>query len=210
MNNFLKKKRIKRNFNREVEPHEIFLDRVTQEKEGEFKKRFEVPIIPEKFFALKILFLLLLLVLLGKSLHLQIVEGEEFSILSQNNKERNYFTRAKRGVVYDKNMTQLVSNEAAFDLVVDKRDLPLKDSENKEVIEKVSLIISEDPNFISEKIKESELFLVPILENISHERLIVLEGKIDDFPGFSILENTTRNYLDESLSHFFVYFSRLK
>ncbi len=209
MDIFLKKKRIKRNFEGEIEPNEIFLDKIAQEKEGEFKKRFEVPIVPEKFFLLKIIFFIVLTILVGRSFYLQITEGEKFFNLAQSNKERNYFIRAKRGVVYDKNMEQLVSNESAYDLVLDKRDLPKKNEERIDVIKKISSLIGEDADSLFKRIGESELFVIPILENIPHKTLIVLEGKISELPGFSISENTVRKYLDESLSHTLGYMGKI-
>ncbi len=203
------KKNISKNFNKEVEPHEIFLDRIAQEKEGEFKKRFEVPIVPEKFFALKVIFLFILIFLIGKSLHLQVVKGEELSLLAQDNIERNYLVGAKRGVIYDKNMEQVVHNKSSYDLVADKRDFPKEDDEKKKIIEEVSSLINEDYNSLAEKIVNSDFPVVPILENISHEKLVILKGKVKELSGFSISENTIREYTERSLSHLLGYVGKV-
>jgi len=201
MNSFFQKKRINASSKMEIEPHEIFLDRLAQEREEEFNQKIEVPIVKRKFFVLKIIFLFLFLVLLGKTFQFQIYENSKFEELARNNRERIYQIQAPRGIIYDRNMKQLVFNKPAYDLVCDKRDLSKNPLERLEKIETVASIIKEDPETLQARIEEEDFPLVLVSENLTHETLIVLEAKINELFGFQIKENTIREYTDKNLSH---------
>ena len=201
MNSFFQKKRINASSKMEIEPHEIFLDRLAQEREEEFNQKIEVPIVKRKFFVLKIIFLFLFLVLLGKTFQFQIYENSKFEELARNNRERIYQIQAPRGIIYDRNMKQLVFNKPAYDLVCDKRDLSKNPLERLEKIETVASIIKEDPETLQARIEEGDFPLVLVSENLTHETLIVLEAKINELFGFQIKENTIREYTDKNLSH---------
>ena len=201
MNSFFQKKRINASSKMEIEPHEIFLDRLAQEREEEFNQKIEVPIVKRKFFVLKIIFLFLFLVLLGKTFQFQIYENSKFEELARNNRERIYQIQAPRGIIYDRNMKQLVFNKPAYDLVCDKRDLSKNPLERLEKIETVASIIKEDPETLQARIEEGDFPLVLVSENLAHETLIVLEAKINELFGFQIKENTIREYTDKNLSH---------
>jgi len=201
MNRFFQKKRINASSKMEIEPHEIFLDRLAQEREEEFNQKIEVPIVKRKFFVLKIIFFFLFLVLLGKTFQFQVYENSKFEELARSNKERIYQIQAPRGIIYDRNMKQLVFNKPAYDLVCDKRDLSKNPSERLKKIETVASIIKEDPETIQARIEEEDFPLVLVSENLAHETLIVLEAKINELFGFQIKENTIREYTDKNLSH---------
>ena len=201
MNSFFQKKRINASSKMEIEPHEIFLDRLAQEREEEFNQKIEVPIVKRKFFVLKIIFLFLFLVLLGKTFQFQIYENSKFEELARNNRERIYQIQAPRGIIYDRNMKQLVFNKPAYDLVCDKRDLSKNPLERLKKIETVASIIKEDPETLQARIEEGDFPLVLVSENLTHETLIVLEAKINELFGFQIKENTIREYTDKNLSH---------
>jgi len=185
----------------DIEPQEILLDRLAQRKEKDIPGKFEVPLPRRNFLVLEIIFLFLLLILFAKTFQFQVLEYKNLSYLSKANSERVYQIRTPRGVIYDKNMIQLVWNKPSYDLICDKRDLPKKDNEKIEIIKEVADIINEDQNKLFEKIEENTSFSVPITENISHEILVVLEGRIDNLFGFSIEKNTVRDYISEDISH---------
>ncbi len=187
---------------RDIEPQEVFLDRLAQKKETDIKKKFEVA-LPQRnvsfFFGIIIL---LLLLAVGKSFQLQVLEHQDFSDLAKANSERVYQSSSIRGIIYDRDMVQLVWNKPAFDLVCDTRDLP----ENRaEIFSKISLILGKNEEDIRSKIEESDFYQVEIEDNLSHEALMQLEARIDEFKGFRIEENTVREYLDPSLSHILGY-----
>lgn len=199
----------------EIEPQEIFLDAISQKREEELGisgQRFEIPLSRNIFRATFLAFFLMILFLFGLTFRLQVLEGKKYSALADDESQRIYYSRAMRGVIYDRNLKQLVWNRPSFDLVADIRDI----SKNKEIyinnIEYISKIIGQPTSEIQAKIKHARNNKVLIDENISHNKLILLKTKIDsgNLPGFQLERNITRSYSDtRSLSHLIGYMGRL-
>ena len=185
----------------DIEPQEILLDKLAQKKEKDIQGKFEVSLPRKNFLALEIIFLFLFLILFAKTFQFQVLEHKNLSYLSKINSEKIYQIRAPRGVIYDRNMVQLVWNKPSYDLICDKRDLPKENDKKIEVIEEIAEIIDEDQNKILEKIEENTSFSLSIAENISHEILVILEGRSDNLLGFNIEKNTVRDYISEDISH---------
>jgi penicillin-binding protein 2 len=197
----LKNRRIRKSAG-EIEPQEIFLDKLAQKKESEFgisEKKIEAP-LPRRI--LKIIFIsvfLLLFFLLTKTFQLQVLEGKEFLLKSQENLLRAQKIKPERGVIYDQNLNQLVWNKPSFDLIFNKRSLPYNEKIKGSVLEKVSQIIGIEIENLREKIEEDNSSEVLISENLDHQTLILLETKINQLSGFQIEKNTVRDYLRPSL-----------
>lgn len=191
-------RKIKR-LGREIEPQETFLDILAQRKEqdlGISERKFEVPLSRTKLKIFYILFLVLVILLLGKTIQFQIIMGDELSATAERNKQGLYFEQSARGVIYDSSMNQIVFNKSSHDLVVNIKDLPESEEEVVELVSKISGFLSEDTLSLKEKIEESEFDTVLIKENLDHETLILLETKINNFPGFEIKKSTIRDYKD--------------
>lgn len=191
-------KKIKR-YGKEIEPHEVFLDRLAQKKEQEFgisEKKFEIPLSQKKLRILSFFFLFLVIFIFGKTFQIQIIEGKKFSELAERNKQRLNLTQPTRGVIYDSSMKQLVFNKSSYDLILDIKKLPYPQKERSDIITGISELIAQGPQEITKKINESEFDIVLIKENLDHEALVLLETKIKSFPGFEIKENTVREYQD--------------
>ena len=191
-------KKIKR-YGKEIEPHEVFLDKLAQKKEQEFgisEKKFEIPLSQKKLRILSFFFLFLVIFIFGKTFQIQIIEGKKFSELAERNKQRLNLTQPTRGVIYDSSMKQLVFNKSSYDLILDIKKLPYPQKERSDIITGISELIAQDSQEITKKINESEFDIVLIKENLDHEALVLLETKIKNFPGFEIKENTVREYQD--------------
>ena len=183
----------------EIEPHEVFLDKLAQKKEEEIgfsEGKFELPLSQKKLKIFYFLSLAMIAFFFAKVFQFQVIEGKKFSELSEKNVQRLYLVQPTRGVIYDSSMKQLVFNKPSYDLVVNIKELPWPEQEKRKIITEVSDIISQDPRQIQKKIKESEFSTVLIKENLDRDTLILLETKIKNFPGFSIKENTIRDYID--------------
>ena len=205
----LKNKKIKRT-GQEVEPQEILLDALSQRKELISQRRFEVPLQNKMLAQFCFLFLLLILFLIVKTFQLQILQGKEFLELAKQNYQRIYYKRVSRGVIYDKDFNQLVFNEPSFDLICDKHEIP-SDFQGKEIIfNEISEITGQENSFIKEKIEKSQRFQVLIAENLDRETLILLQSKIQAWPGFYIDENVKRSYPNGStFAHLIGYLGRI-
>lgn len=117
----LSKFRVKK-FGKEIEPQEILLDSLAQKKEKEFgisEKKLEVLLPPKILKGFWFSFLFLILLFFGKTAQLQILQGDAFSQRSEENRFIIRSIQAERGVIYDRDLRQLVFNKPSFDLVCD-------------------------------------------------------------------------------------------
>ena len=79
-----------------------------------------------------------MLIFLFKTFELQVFAGEEMRQQAQNNTIRSIPVGAERGVIYDKTGKQLVFNRLSFDLMCDKRDLPVSSFQREILLKELS------------------------------------------------------------------------
>src|SRR3989338_11524491 len=106
-------------FGKEIEPNEILLDALSQEKEKEIgisEKRMETPLSQRTLLGVWVGILILFFVFFGRIFQLQIIDGKTFSGLSEKNRFIIKTIQAERGVIYDKDFAQLVFNKPSFNL----------------------------------------------------------------------------------------------
>ena len=206
-------KRKSKSYFKDVEPHEVLLDalsRKNEEKWGSPKKRTETPLLEKVFQGFSIFSFLLIFGLFIRTFQLQIIQGQEFLEQSSSNKYISYKIQAERGVVYDKNLKQLIFNIPSFDLVCNKEKLPNMDEERDVVLEKLASILGEDKEVLSSKIEESSKSSFVISENLDHKDLIILEVKIKELTGFEIRQGLFRDYVDgATYAHLIGYTGRI-
>lgn len=207
------KRKIKFKSRETIEPQEVLLDNLARRKEEESgisEKKLEVPLSAKILRVFYYSSICIILFLFANTFYLNVIHGKSFSQLSKNNSQRTVFIRAERGVIYDKNMEQLVSNLPSFDLVLDKRDLPEIEVDRDKVIKGVANIIKINEEDLQKEIREANSVEILILENIPHETLVLLEAKISDFIGFRIEKNTIRSYTNGSVfSHLIGYTGKI-
>ncbi len=192
-----KKYRLKNAFS-DIEPHEVFLDKLAQVKEEEFgisEKKFEVPLKEKISYILFGLFLLLALVLFSKTFYFQIINGKKLSVAAENNKGSASLIIPERGIIYDKNLKKLVSNSPAFDLICERSQFSLASEKGSSKIEKISNIVGVDPIDLNNKIQSANSSEVLVAEDLNHESLLVLEAEMNNLDGCRIQQNTSRNYV---------------
>lgn len=125
MLDFLSLKGFRRNrvqlaYKEDIEPHEVLLDSLAEKKEeqlGLSEKRFEVPLLRKIIQGFLVFCFLVMSFLLFKTFQFQVVEGKDFVQQAERNKFIVRQIQAERGVIYDRNMEQLVFNRSTFDLV---------------------------------------------------------------------------------------------
>lgn len=201
-NIFIKRKK------EEIEPEEIFLDKISREKEGDF--RLEVSLSKKILFFTRLFFLISILILLVRTVDLQIFEKEKYSLLARHNFERIYYILPKRGVIYDRNGIQLVFNEKAFDLILDKRDLPKKEDEKKILLNEISIKLGTSLVTLKEKIEEEEDSEVLLLENLTQKDLVKWKLESQNYSFLKIKEREKRRYeKGEIISHVIGYLGKI-
>ena len=180
-----------------LEIHEVFLDTLAHQKEEELgisEKKFEVRIKEKIIYIIFGLFLISSAGLFYKTFHLQVFQGAVLYQASESNKAKISLIRPERGIIYDANLKKLVLNSPAYDFVCDKRNFIVSSPENIQQLSIMSEITGISRTELSDTITQSTESKVVILENISHQILLVLETRINDLPDCQIEKNTMRNY----------------
>ena len=87
-----KKYKIK-NFNFDIEPHEVFLDKLAHSKEEELglsEKKFEVPLKEKISYVLFAIFFIIAVALFSKVFYFQFFQGKNLYTEAENNKGSVY------------------------------------------------------------------------------------------------------------------------
>ena len=167
----------------------------------------------EKKLKIFLVFLVLgLAVLLGKSFYLQLIKGNYYFSLAEENRIRAKYVKAQRGVFYDDSGEVLVRNISGFSLFITSSDLPREGEARKSVLEKVAAIIGLSLKEIEDKISDYRYYFQPIavLSGIDYEKAMILKIASVDLPGVALEVDTWRQYLaGESFSHLLGYVGRI-
>lgn len=196
-----------RKFKEDLEPEEILLDKLASKKAEEIgvsEKKLEIPILERILKGFLFLSLLLFSLLFLRTIQLQAKAKENFVFLAEQNKYLLNQIQAQRGVIYDRNMDQLVFNELKFVFICEKEKLP-KD-EKEEILNRLSAFLKIEKERIKEEL-ESGTFYFPIDQT---QTLIILETKINEFPGCKIERENIRKYSDLYFSHFLGYMGKIR
>jgi penicillin-binding protein 2 len=182
----------------DIEPHEVFLDKLAQTKEEELGlsgKKFEVPLKEKISYILLGIFFIVAVILFAKVFYFQIFEGKKLYTVAENNKSSTNLVVPTRGIIYDKNMKKLVLNSPAYDLICDRAQFSFSSEQVSREIKDISDIVGLDPQYILNEIQNADSSEVLIADSINHEQLLTLEAKMDNFPGCRIQQNTARDYV---------------
>ena len=193
---FGKKYKINKSFG-DIETHEVFLDKLAKVREenlGISEKKLEVPLQERISYILMLCFLIIALIFISKTYYLQIINGKKLYTAAENNKGSENLILPERGIIYDSNMTKLVSNSPAFDLVCDKRAFSYSSPEIATELQVIANFLEKDQSELQKEIGNSKSSEVIISENITHEKLLVLETEINELSDCRISQKTTRNY----------------
>jgi penicillin-binding protein 2 len=156
--------------------------------------------------------LLCLVSILGIRLwYLQILKGDEYFKLSENNRTRLHWLNAPRGMIDDHLGRPLVANRPYFNVTLAREDSP---NPSAKVLNKLATILGVDINELLDRIRESEDYprYVPFLlkEDIDWKTLVTIENHLYDLPGVRIEVLPSREYPYENLgSHLFGYLGRI-
>ena len=206
--------KVKRRFRGDIEPQEIFLDKLAQQREEEFgvpERRLETPLSAAVLLGLWLAFSGLLAVLFLKTFELQVVHGKELKEKALANKFAVSSIQAARGVIYDRDFNQLVFNEPAFDLILEKNKLPKESGEKDKIFTEVCTALKKNCVDFKKEVDKSVSTAILAADNLSQETLVVLEAAIDRWPGFKIEKNAVRTYSEgEFFSHIIGYTSKIK
>ncbi len=205
----LKFSRSKKN-RKDIEPHEIFIDKLAQKKEAEFgsdKKQFEVSISPTVLKLFSFIIIFFLSTLFFRSFQLQFVDSEYYSHRAQRNILSISQAQLLRGIIYDRNNTQLVHNLPQYDLYYRKKNIT---PENLPSIKIIAEIIEKDYSTLLEEIKNNEASYFLVKRDLSHEELVKIQTNQKDLTNFRVESSAGRNYSNSSaFAHILGYIGKI-
>lgn len=188
----------------EIHPEDVFLDAHylsmghNQMLETSIKKTF--------IFWLFLGFALLVLFSFALTLNFQIIQHKKFTLLAQRNKYFSISISSQRGVIYDRNMNQLVENILEEDLICQKSKIATLPYPEK-IYRNLAEILDKDVEEIKTLINSSKEDRVIIKENVDYQAAILIDGMPEEFSGCEVTYNVKRNYQEGPIfSHIIGYF----
>jgi penicillin-binding protein 2 len=149
-------------------------------------------------------------VLMLRLIYLQVIRGEEYRLLSLNNRIRLQIIDPPRGLIFDRNGHVLVENRPSFDVKI-----ILKDAGSVEkTINKLSGYLNVPPQDLMLKLNSSKGISAykPILlkPDIGRNALASIEAHKYDLPGIVVYVKLLRHYLDvKDSAHLIGYLSEI-
>jgi len=154
--------------------------------------------------------LLLMAAIVVRLWYLQILKGDDYARLSENNRVRLQWLNAPRGNILDREGRLLIGNRPYFNVVWIREDAP----EPGPVLKKLARILRVDVNVLLDRIRESADLPphvpVRLREDIDWRTLVYIERHQYDMPGIRIEVLPSRTYRHGNLaSHLVGYLGRI-
>lgn len=195
----------------QIDPEETLLDRRSAEKLD--YAQFETPISAKNFVALFSLIMLVFAGFAARAVYLDVWDGATYFAMAQKNKTRSYPLLAKRGVVYDRNLVQLVANVPSFDIVAIPADLPRVKEAREAIADALADAFGTPREEVRAQFAHINLARVdPLLiqDNVSRENALFFETNTHQFPGIEVKKNAVRLYPEkEYFAHVLGYDGRV-
>ncbi len=147
--------------------------------------------------------------------NMQIIHGAEYADQAENNRLRVVPIAAARGVIYDRNGVQLVSNVPSFTVTVTVADLPEEGPDRDTMLERLGGLIGMARGDIKKRIVEAiardAMFSpIPLVANASDEMALAVEENAFQLPGIAIQVDANRRYIEgDDLAHILGYVSSI-
>lgn len=166
-----------------------------------------------KISILFILIFLVMIVLLVKSFFLQIIGGEKYFALAENNRIKIEYNKAHRGVIFDRNGKVLVNNLFGFSVSLLPFDLPKDEAKKIEVLNKLSQITGLPTEEMIQRLKnatKNSYQPIPLRAGIPYDAGMEIKLLADELPGVELNVDAWRQYpIAESLSHVLGYVGKI-
>jgi penicillin-binding protein 2 len=146
------------------------------------------------------------LILLLRLFYLQLIEGQEFRRLSENNCIRLQSIDPPRGLIFDRHGRLLVDNRASFDLSINPRDARPLDQTLGRLACFSGLDLSQIQSQITRHRQQAAYRPIPLRRDMNRDALAAIEARRYDLPGVVVEVRARRHYLyGESAGHLLGY-----
>lgn len=154
--------------------------------------------LSKKRLFLFLLFIIIGIVLLfGRSFYLQVIQNSYYHNLAEDNRTKVKYSRAQRGIIYDREGNILVRNISGFSLLITQADLPDNQDGRDKLISEVADIAGIGPQEIEERLQSAKKYFwqpVVIKTGISYNQAMKLKIESVDLPGVSLEVDNWRHY----------------
>ena len=174
-------------------------------------------IVPWRLNATYAAIIFLLAVFIGRLLQLQLLEGEAYRLLADENRFSRITIPAPRGVIYDRNGFQLVRNIPSYRILITPALLPDSDAEKDAIYRRLSQatgIPIDQPGepaapciagrgirqFVEEGETNKPFNAWPIACDVDEETARILREQQADMPGVSVVAFPVREYTTDDLT----------
>jgi len=141
---------------------------------------------------------------------LQVIKGNYYKELSENNRLRIVKIPPPRGIIYDREGTPLVENVPSFDISLIPEDIP----KEVDTVGRLATLLGIPEGDIKKKIEATKhkypFQPIKIKENADWKEVAEVEARRGDLPGVVVEVEVTRNYLYGDLgAHVIGYLGRI-
>lgn len=152
-----------------------------------------------RFLVVTILFTVLLLGIVARLYYLQVVRGDYYAGVAEDNRLRIISTDAPRGEIRDRNGVVLATDVPSFDVVVTTYDLSDADTELATIAQLTGKKVQDLKNTVKNA-GVSAFTPITVVRNVSKEVALQLAEKEPDLPGIQLVMSTKRSYPQGSLA----------
>lgn len=138
-----------------------------------------------------------ILLLFARLMHLQIINGEYYQAIAENNRIRTFNVKAPRGIIFDRNNNILAENVPKYLLEIIPIDLPQSLDLQREIIQYISNITNkntEEIQFILGKLNNKSYEPVIIDETLDFDKAIMVKIQSFHYPGVMLEIESKRKY----------------
>jgi penicillin-binding protein 2 len=156
---------------------------------------------PIRFLVFGLVAVLLFGTLTTRLVYLQLVDGVAYAQRADANRTVVQPIPAPRGLIYDRNGRELVTNVPSFAVKIRPADLPL--SRRDDVVARLGALVGVDPaeiNTIIDLNPGSRFDYVRVAQDIPEQTARIVAESTDELPGVSVVVETRREYADGPLT----------
>jgi len=190
---------------RSPKPDEIGVEETFFTHSGKTPAYIGVALNQRRLKQLQFVVLVLVVMMLARAIQLQVFEHALLGLAADRNRLRTEYIPAQRGIITDRNNTELVENIASFSLIIIPSELPPLGEESNRLYDQLSQEFEIDPATLTTldapDTRLRAVVALPVF--LTHEQAIAFTLKQEDFPGVRLQVLPTRQYLSTtpSLSH---------
>lgn len=189
-----------------IEPEEIFMDSFNplgfnaELMEG----KIERPLRKYPFLILGVVFILIIFLFFLRLFTLGVIKGDYYLNIAEGNRLYSLPIISSRGIMYDRFLKPLASNERSFNLIFRKNSLVKDQQDLKNITDQLAVFLGKPQEEIislgfSEKTDMPSVVIIE--ENLSPEKILEFESIKKQLPGVFIEKKYLRRYSHSSLSH---------